>query len=422
MSASLDDPLHRAKAGIELRERGDHAAAEAIFQALIERFPHSVYGWQEMGVLQAMRGQAQEALRLFAQAVDCEAAGFLTRRHLVLQQVKLGLIDDAERSLRAHPPGPPPVPGQIAVLEDFVAFVHAFPQERGVQLARSFEFGGHWLEVRQVEQRIFDALAAGAPLSFIRLGDGEGAWLPVDRDDEARFARLYEANRRDTLQVWFGHDGDYGRASFMATRERLRLAVDQADIIGIPYPARMAHEYRVASVRGVSACVNIMRCLNAARDGGRGAAYCSHDMHLELHLGDFFRRLAAMGVTFGVISCHPELGYRLVKAFGAKVVRMVVVPEEMGFTKVDPRLSPITGISGMTESHFPLAFDRITMRLAAEGGAAQVWLVAAGYLGKLYCDTIRSAGSIALDVGSIVDGWCGTVTRPYLEKIEQFRL
>jgi uncharacterized membrane protein len=208
----------------------------------------------------------------------------------------------------------------------------------------------------------------------------------------------------------------------MANRERLRRAVDNADIIGIPYPARMAHEFRVASVRGVSACVNIMRCLDAARDADRGGAYCSHDMHLELHLADFFRRLAATGVTFGVISCHPELGYRLAKAFAAKVVRMIVVPEEMGFTKVDPLLSSITGISGMTESHFPLAFDRTIARLEREGAAARVWLVAAGYLGKLYCDTIRSAGAIALDVGSIVDGWCGTVTRPYLQKIEQFRL
>ncbi len=417
MSASLDDPFQRANAGIELRDRGQYEAAEAVFHELIERSPNSVYGWQEMGVLRAMQGQPEAALLLFAHAVDRESAGFLTRRHLVLQQLKLGLFDDAKRSLRAHPPSPPPVPEQIAVLEEFVAFASTWPEAQGVQLAGSFEFGGRWLEVQQVEQRIVAAVAARAPLSFIRLGDGEGSWLSVDDDDEKRFARLYEANRRDCLQVWFGHDGDYGRPSFMATRQLLRHAVDHADIIGMPYRARVAHEYRVASVRGVTACVNIMRCL-----GGASAAFCSHDMHLELHLADFFRRLAALPVTLGVISCHPELGYRLAKALAAKVVRMIVVPEEMGFTKLDPGLSSITGISGMTESHFPLAFDRTLARLASEGEQAQVWLVAAGYLGKLYCDAIRSAGSIALDVGSIVDGWCGTVTRPYLQTIETFRL
>jgi hypothetical protein len=53
-------------------------------------------------------------------------------------------------------------------------------------------------------------------------------------------------------------------------------------------------------------------------------------------------------------------------------------------------------------------------RLRREAQQATIWLIAAGYLGKIYCDEVREAGGIALDVGSVVDGWCGKLTRPTL--------
>jgi hypothetical protein len=40
-------------------------------------------------------------------------------------------------------------------------------------------------------------------------------------------------------------------------------------------------------------------------------------------------------------------------------------------------------------------------------------LVAAGILGKIYCDVIRAAGGVAVDIGHVADLWAGRETRSY---------
>ena len=43
-------------------------------------------------------------------------------------------------------------------------------------------------------------------------------------------------------------------------------------------------------------------------------------------------------------------------------------------------------------------------------------LVAAGVLGKIYCDKIKSKGGIALDIGSILDMWATIPSRKRFTK------
>jgi len=58
------------------------------------------------------------------------------------------------------------------------------------------------------------------------------------------------------------------------------------------------------------------------------------------------------------------------------------------------------------ELHYPVEFLKISDQIkdSAEG---KVVLVAAGYLGKHYCNVAKEAGGVAIDIGSIFDGWCG---------------
>jgi len=44
-----------------------------------------------------------------------------------------------------------------------------------------------------------------------------------------------------------------------------------------------------------------------------------------------------------------------------------------------------------------------------------VFLVGAGVCGKLYCEAIRRAGSIAIDIGSTFDLWAARFSRPYMQ-------
>jgi tetratricopeptide (TPR) repeat protein len=415
---AVNGPLAMAQEGIRLREAGDYAEAAGIFKTLIDDFPHLVYGWQEMAVLHALQGAAQPALRLFAQAFRTDPADFQPCKHLALHQIKLGLLRDARTTFKTHLAASPQNQALIDTYLDFIGFIEEYPENRALALVNHIEQGGRFLSPALVEDRILTAVDAKTPLSLIRLGDGEGAWLFMDPAEEQKYARLYEANRRKTLKVWFGTDSHYKSPSFMATRQRLMRAIRNADIIGIPTGLRIANEYKVSGLNGVPSSVNILRQLADAATN----QYCTQDTHIDLHLRGFFPRLLAMPIEIGVISCHPDLGYRLAKSWGARVVQALIVPEEMGFTTVIDGLTAINGVSGMLDAHFPIVFNRIMETLRQGPLRARVWLVAAGYFGKIYCDAIRDSGAIALDIGSIVDGWSGNITRPYLARIQHFEL
>ena len=408
-------PLELAKVGIRLRSAGTYDRAEQVFQKLMDEFPSLVYGWQEMAVLRCLVGQPDEALRLFRRALEIDPADLLTRKLLAFHLCGHGQVEEATTILRAHSSNSPREAVAVRVLLQFVDFIGEYPETAALNLVNSFEQSGCYLAPQQVADRILAAVESRRQFALIRLGDGEGAWLKIADEDEARFADLYETNRRGILRVWFASDGLYSSRSFVVLRDRLMRALQRTDVIGIPYGLRLANEYRTLSVRSVPSCVNILRNLSARLDGDVPGNYCGQDVHLDLHRNGVLRALFRTSITFGIVSCHPGLGYRLATATGARVQRMVIVPEEKSFSQIE-------GVSGMVEPHYPRVFGRVAERLMREARQVSLWLVAAGYLGKIYCDEVREAGGIALDVGSIVDGWCGKVTRPTLRGIEQFAL
>lgn len=409
-----NEPLALAKIGIRLRDQGFQEPAEGVFRRLTTEFPHLVFGWQELAILQSQRGDHEQALELFRKALEVAPADLLTRKHAAFHLLRIGRPDAAKAVITAHPRGDRDIDSALRVLFQFVDFVAEYPEALALALVGRFEQSGSYLAPAQVEQRIIAAAETGSPFSLIRLGDGEGAWLALSPEDEARFSDLYERNRRSFLNSWFASERAYESRSFVALRNRLAAAVGRADVIGIPYGLRVASEYRIPSVRGVPSCVNILRSLIARLEAKTGN-YCAQDIHLDLHLGGFFQRLFAMPFTLGIVSCYPTLGYRMASALGARVSRSIIVPEEKG-------ASQLAGVSGMCEAHYPVVFWRNLERLRQHARKVRIWLIAAGYLGKVYCDEIRQAGGVAIDIGSIVDGWSGKVTRPTLRAIDRFAL
>jgi hypothetical protein len=100
---------------------------------------------------------------------------------------------------------------------------------------------------------------------------------------------------------------------------------------------------------------------------------------------------------------------------GARVEFSHLVPEEKGMINV-------LGSNGVRRSHFPLVYNDIVSNLRRESQQGRVWIVAAGILGKRYCAEVRAQGGVALDVGSIVDGWLGKATRPTFRVMSEFAL
>jgi len=46
----------------------------------------------------------------------------------------------------------------------------------------------------------------------------------------------------------------------------------------------------------------------------------------------------------------------------------------------------------------------------------QLFLVAAGPLGKIYCQWVKERGGVALDFGSMADAWIGIDSRTYIRE------
>ena len=68
----------------------------------------------------------------------------------------------------------------------------------------------------------------------------------------------------------------------------------------------------------------------------------------------------------------------------------------------------------MSIPHFPNRFEDIQSKIEV-AYLGEVFLVAAGFLGKFYCQTIKERGGIALDIGSAADYWLGYQTRLWVK-------
>ena len=411
--STLDDALAMARHGIALREAGRWADAETVFLELTDFHPDRPFGWQELGVLYARTGRDDQALDVFRRAVEIEPHDLLPRTHCALHLLKLGFRSEADRMLTDHTRSAGHEAKSLQSLRAFLRYLHDWPEAKALASANRLEKGGSFLDVVEVQDRILSAVARRQPFSLIRLGDGEGAWMRLESGDEAAFSPLYAANRRSFLKIWFGGDTLHEAPAFHEAADTLMDVLAETDLIGIPYSLRVAHEYHIKSARGVPSINNILRWLDERLAPGRST--CSQDIHIELQRAGFFPRLFAQPCGFGLITCHRELGALVAASTGARIDHAHIIPEEKGSTE-------ILGANGIAHAHFPFVYHEVLADLRSVPQGGRVWIVAAGILGKLYCAAIRDMGGVALDVGSLADGWLGKVTRPTLREIGRFVL
>jgi hypothetical protein len=237
------------------------------------------------------------------------------------------------------------------------------------------------------------------------MGDGEGAFTKVDAADEARYARLYAWMRRDWEKALFGQTFDARGTGYASLVDTLLDVSLEQDIVGVPYASWVDHEYASSSLRGVPCVLNVHRAyLAAAERGQRRPAVCDQRIHIELHNKGFVEPILRRAGTVGVISCHSQLPARMKQAFGLDEVELFKIPGE----KYTEGLRDQEQMSG---EHFPFVFWDIVRRLSVPHNG-RVFMIAAGTLAKFYADVIRKNGGIALDLGSLVDGWLNISSRP----------
>lgn len=245
-------------------------------------------------------------------------------------------------------------------------------------------------------------MAAKAPTSVIRLGDGEGNFLPYP---EA--IRSYQDIDRAEVQrdPWWGEEllDHRGQANLS---QGLIAAIRGAEVLGIPNSLRYAANMgwpTLMSGRDTRGLEAIPCFLESA---GYTGHFASCNLHTDLEIWNLYQRLLAGCGEVSVISCH-DLAPILKARFDLAIRVGYRIPGEYRHST-----SYASRYDGMaTGVIYPDVFNEIMSSLAPRPG--EVHLVGAGILGKLFCQRIKERGGIGIDIGSQADQWTGFRTRNY---------
>lgn len=251
----------------------------------------------------------------------------------------------------------------------------------------------------RVARYIDDAVRMGRPLSLIRLGDGEGNLLPY----RPHLASYQAVDYRTTCRAWWGDAADAGVGGGRLG-QMLIAAIEGADIIGIPDLNRMRTTLGAGkNARGLVACIDfIVDRLEADPAWLDGRLVTSCHVHQSLAYWRLWDLLIPRMGTVSLITCHPRLADLLARRHGVDISAVHLIPAEAKYADAIEHAAHAP--------HYPDRFEELIDSLSVPR-AGQVCLVAAGVLGKVYCDTIKRHGGIALDIGSVADEWAGYETR-----------
>jgi hypothetical protein len=329
-------------------------------------------------------------------------------------QYRLGVRADPIAS--AVPGGGPgaeaPPPATVSVLKVEMAWQAADDRgkemviEAGLAAARSL-FGGLPPEDRRsaavrLAGLIGEAIRSRAPFSVIRLGDGEGRLLAhpgVLTETEIEIETIWWQFGPGAVEQLKSRHGSRGVELGIATLQKLiRQAIRSADCVGLPRPdhfesvaSKAADERRrlsnaTAGYAGV--LIAMAPHLHAFAPERLFDTYVFH----EIHHGSLFAGFLSGLPYLGLVS-HTDRSREIGAHFGIGRVEHFPVP---GHHVRSPS----------AELHFPERYRAIAAGLRVPFTGAP-FLVASGYLGKFYCDVIKARGGIAIDIGSVFDGWFG---------------
>jgi hypothetical protein len=246
-----------------------------------------------------------------------------------------------------------------------------------------------------VVQAIEQALVQQRGFALVRLGDGEGSVLAHDEPGMADMLALCRG-------IWFG-DQALAPAEWDAMREALRGAVRAADVLGLPRHRQCLHTH---GALGWQAAVQGAHATLVGLPYGR--LMVDTAMHNYLQWSGGVARLLRGRAAVTVVGCR-DVGALLRQHLGLRAVHWVAVRGEAAHA------------GAVAERHWPEGYAQ-TLQALEQVQPGALCLVGAGVLGKAYCAAIKARGGVAIDVGSLMDGWAGIASRQGLTDQARARL
>ncbi|WPL18690.1 hypothetical protein Thiowin_03777 [Thiorhodovibrio winogradskyi] len=271
---------------------------------------------------------------------------------------------------------------------------------------------GDWLQnpkqefvvsnVTQVFDKIHEYHEAQRPLSFLRLGDGEGNILA--RGEEG-YEKIIDEWTRRILTMQFANLGETEISKHAEDIfDLVKKATLNADAIGIPNIKALQNPTApVDRQLGGNIAVHLFLKRHAAEL--QHPLFCDSCICYDAEFAPMLKQLLVNLDFIGVIGPHSEFCNR-VRGINNKVkFAFHQTPGENCYFKP-------------SVDHFPTRFNEICEEISPPYPAA-VYLVGAGILGKYYCELIRVRGGIAIDIGSLMDGISGfSQTRTSLVRLK----
>lgn len=283
--------------------------------------------------------------------------------------------------------------------------------------ARARSFANERVDGKRLASMLRQAVVSGQPFSFVRVGEGEGCFLSFAKylADRSPHNEVFGVCAKDIYRVWFGRNIlDAGEREVSSARALYDDAIANADVVGVPTPARVVYEYghfvndveKHGFSRGYVGTSEVLSHLKDAIPRSKLLTDCDIARPLydwqdwESSLATTLPPLLKRVRRVALVTCHERLGPALERVLDLDTVQTHSIPPERG------RLHGDGYVGG---DHFHDHFDGVCHALRHD--PAPVVLVAAGFLGKAYCSVAKLAGSVAIDIGSLADYWAGANTR-----------
>lgn len=252
------------------------------------------------------------------------------------------------------------------------------------------------------------------PMSFIRLGDGEGLILSI-----------CEKSSLDDLHQLSTHFGGWGVSlgKVLQIRDELKDAATQADIVGVrddvvgvPHDPGLFDLGTGVFEREVKKRFPLRACdADLPANACRRLALLNRAMGaMNFSASTLFTNawihwdLAATGQLYRWISDQKRIGLITSRINLPALLEDLLNVEVESYLVPDMYKDSHPRISG---AHFPIRYEELRSELNVDH-PGKLFLVGAGICGKVYCRWIKERGGIALDIGAVLDTWMGIGSRP----------
>ena len=409
-----------SRAIILLRYQDRLDEAEAIASHFINVDPFTQYISWELGYSLGVSGEHARAIPYIKHSI--EARDTLERRlWLAVQYAMSSTFDAANDVLQSIAPIDGDVATQISIHEEFFDLLKNYAKHDAFDLMRQINSRFAQKSISELESDITQAIESASPYLLLRLGDGEGAHICLNQEDEYNHLKYYRANREEFANIWFKDDSVLDDPRYYEAINLFNDSIAHADAIGgSMYSEAVNLEYAYSSRRGINWVVNTMRKLLLLADSDPEWARRVPVYHLVVHydllisgaLGRFLKNRKHVGL----ISCQDRLPDALKRTYNIESTSFIKVPGEQIHSQT-------LGDQAVAGKHWPdRYFEIMTLLASPQDRHGELWLVAAGMLGKIYAAKLKAAGAVVLDIGAVADLWMGKATRTFPDLPEDVKL